>query len=122
MNKTLKFFLITLGVLLLLGAIGNAIDPTPKQAAGAATERTSENAIYAAQAAVERHLNNPDAATFPPLDEFRVIEDSLGQFGVLGWVRSTNSFNAIVKTNFVAVVSCDSLGAHWKEVSVEFLN
>lgn len=100
LSKLLKWGMIIGGVLFILFWIFKPTMPESEPSC------SSSDAKYIAEKWIKKQLKNPDGAEFSGLKETTTTTTS-GGYTVRGWVESTNSFNATIRSNYAVVMTCE---------------
>lgn len=87
-------------VLLLIFAVYQGLHPAPSKPRNPCDDGRLE---LFARNAIKDGLKNPDGAEF---GDTRIRKDG-ANYRVWGWVQSTNSFGATIRSRYVVRLSCD---------------
>lgn len=108
-------------LLLTLFVLWRACSSSLEEAGNAGLQCDQANARVAAQMMVKERLKNPSSADFGPISQWKFETTDHTHWKVTSWVESTNSFNATIRTPFVANLTCKGDGT-WTASSIVFDN
>ncbi len=115
---TFLFFFIALSLIAIF-AVSHAIDNTPtvRTSSSASTSVDSYDACAYAQVFVKRQLKAPSTAKFPYCSTATIVHDG-NTWTVLSYVDAQNSFGAMLRSEFIAVIEYRPGTKEWYPTNV----
>lgn len=141
-KRNLKYVLIGFVGLLIIGFIIEQLK-SPEQKAKEQAERDKRDSIkmveeslanansdkisatFFAENYIKTKLKSPASADFCSMGDYKIGNPSVGEWRIIGWVDSQNSFGAVIRTRFAITMKFnggdDNNGENWSILNYEVL-